>query len=29
MVDHNITLITNKLGGQAPANGLNGKLSAH
>jgi len=29
MVDHNITLITNKLGGQAPAKGLNGKLSAH
>ena len=29
MIDHNITLITNKLGGTAPAKGLNGKLSAH
>jgi len=27
MVDHNITLITRKLGGEAPAKGLNGKLS--
>lgn len=27
MVDHNVTLITRKLGGQAPEKGLNGKLS--
>jgi manganese/zinc/iron transport system substrate-binding protein len=27
MVDYNVTLITRKLGGQAPAKGLNGKLS--
>lgn len=27
MVDHNITLITRKLGGEAPEKGLNGKLS--
>ncbi|MEO0414258.1 MAG: zinc ABC transporter substrate-binding protein [Verrucomicrobiota bacterium] len=27
MVDHNVTLITRKLGGTAPAKGLNGKLS--
>ena len=26
MVDHNVTLITRKLGGKAPARGLNGKL---
>lgn len=29
MVDHNVTLITRKLGGEAPEKGLNGKLSAH
>lgn len=28
MLDHNITRVTNALGGQAPATGLNGKLSA-
>ena len=27
MIDHNITLITRKLGGEAPEKGLNGKLS--
>ncbi len=27
MVDHNVTLITRKLGGEAPEKGLNGKLS--
>jgi manganese/zinc/iron transport system substrate-binding protein len=27
MLDHNITLVTRALGGQAPAKGLNGKLS--
>jgi len=27
MIDHNITTLTNALGGQAPAKGLNGKLS--
>jgi len=27
MVDHNVTLITRKLGGTAPEKGLNGKLS--
>lgn len=27
MVDHNVTLITRKLGGKAPEKGLNGKLS--
>jgi len=29
MVDHNVTLITRKLGGEAPEKGLNGKLSGH
>jgi len=29
MVDHNVTLITRKLGGQAPEKGLNGQLSGH
>ena len=28
MVDHNVTLITRKLGGEAPEKGLNGKLTA-
>jgi manganese/zinc/iron transport system substrate-binding protein len=27
MLDHNITLITRALGGQAPERGLNGRLS--
>ena len=27
MIDHNVTLITRALGGQAPAKGLNGKLT--
>ncbi|MDO6797538.1 metal ABC transporter solute-binding protein, Zn/Mn family [Shimia thalassica] len=28
MIDHNVTVITNALGGQAPERGLNGKLAA-
>lgn len=28
MIDHNVTLITRALGGEAPARGLNGKLAA-
>ena len=27
MMDHNVTLLTRKLGGEAPEKGLNGKLS--
>jgi len=29
MIDHNVTLIANALGGSAPEKGLNGKLSSH
>lgn len=29
MIDHNVTIITRALGGQAPERGLNGKLAAH
>jgi manganese/zinc/iron transport system substrate-binding protein len=29
MLDHNITTVTRALGGEAPAGGLNGKLSSH
>ncbi len=29
MIDHNVTTITNALGGQAPATGLNGNLTVH
>lgn len=29
MIDHNVTLITRELGGEAPEKGLNGKLNAH
>jgi manganese/zinc/iron transport system substrate-binding protein len=29
MIDHNITVITRALGGQAPAGGMQGKLKAH
>ena len=27
MIDHNVTLITRRLGGEAPLKGLNGKLT--